>query len=122
MGYLKCKSCGGRYDLQAGELPGDFESCRCGGELEFYDDRGHRRIYKPMNKGIKKSSGMSPLMMLLIVLGVNFFLIQIIGSIIIGYMSALNEIDYSSSYILLLSVQIIMSLIIAVVVYFLIKK
>ena len=36
MGFLKCKSCGGRYDLQPGELPGDFDVCHCGGEIEYY--------------------------------------------------------------------------------------
>ncbi len=55
MGYLKCKSCGGRYDLQPGELPGDFESYHCAGELQFYDDSGHKRLYKPMiNTNLKE--------------------------------------------------------------------
>jgi hypothetical protein len=49
MSYLICKSCGGRYDLKPSELPGDFENCQCGGELEFYDDRGHKRLYRPIN-------------------------------------------------------------------------
>ncbi|HOI72226.1 MAG TPA: hypothetical protein PL055_05980 [Methanobacterium sp.] len=65
MGYLKCKSCGGRYDLQPGELPGDFESYHCAGELQFYDDSGHKRLYKPMNQ--HKSKGMSPLLKFLII-------------------------------------------------------
>jgi hypothetical protein len=47
VGYLKCDSCEGRYDLQPGELPGDFiDECTCGGKLEFYDDRGQKRLYK----------------------------------------------------------------------------
>lgn len=45
MGYLKCKSCGGRYDLEPGESPDDFVRCQCGGELEFYDDQGTKREY-----------------------------------------------------------------------------
>lgn len=65
---------------------------------------------------------MNPLMVLLIILGISIFLVQIIGSLIIGIMSGLNQIDYKSSYNLLLSIQIIMSLIIALVVYLLIKK
>lgn len=42
---LKCTSCGGEYLLQPDELPGDFESCSCGGELEFYDIQGRKRPY-----------------------------------------------------------------------------
>ena len=122
MGYLKCKSCRGRYDLQPGELPGDFESCQCGGKLEFYDDRGHRRLYKPLNQDIKKSSGMSPLMVLLIILGISVLLVQIIGSVVLGIMSGLNQTNHQNASHLLLSIQLIMSLIIAVVVYLLIKK
>ena len=37
MGYLKCKSCKGIYELQEGEAPADFKSCNCGGELEYFD-------------------------------------------------------------------------------------
>lgn len=33
MGYLECEKCGGRYELQEGESPEDFESCECGGKL-----------------------------------------------------------------------------------------
>ena len=106
----------------AGELPGDFESCQCGGKLEFYDDRGHSRLYKPLNQDIKKSSGMSPLMVLLIILGISVLLVQIIGSVVLGIMSGLNQTNHQNASHLLLSIQIIMSLIIAVVVYLLIKK
>lgn len=35
-GYLICKKCGGYYELQLGESPEDFDSCQCGGELEYY--------------------------------------------------------------------------------------
>ncbi len=75
MGYLICKSCGGRYDLQPGELPGDFESCQCGGELDFYDDRGHKRWYMPVYSGKRNGSKMHPLFKILIifVLGILLF-------------------------------------------------
>ena len=43
MGYLKCKSCKGYYELQREESPTDFEKCECGGDLEFYDDPHQRR-------------------------------------------------------------------------------
>jgi len=38
-GYLICTNCGGYYQLKAGESPSDFDSCECGGLLEY-----HRRL------------------------------------------------------------------------------
>ncbi|MBP2045716.1 hypothetical protein J2756_000940 [Methanobacterium aggregans] len=32
MRYLKCKECGGIYELQEGESPEDFDVCHCGGK------------------------------------------------------------------------------------------
>ncbi len=62
MGYLLCKKCKGRYDIQPGELPDDPQNlrCHCGGELEFYDSDGQKRNYRPVNKGredMYRSSG-----------------------------------------------------------------
>lgn len=38
MGYLECDKCGGRYELQKGELPDDFsDKCECGGNLKFFE-------------------------------------------------------------------------------------
>jgi hypothetical protein len=34
-GFLLCDSCGGFYELQEGESPGDFETCQCGGNLKY---------------------------------------------------------------------------------------
>jgi len=101
MGYLKCKECGGLYDLQPGELPGEFECCSCGGKLEFYDDKRRKRAYIPMNNYKDKSKKTSPLMKVLIVLAVSYFLFMIGGSFVIGYMDAVNNVqppeDSSSS-------------------------
>ena len=36
MSYLKCKKCGDKYKLKKGELPEDFSTCHCGGELEYH--------------------------------------------------------------------------------------
>ena len=36
MGYLKCKECGDKYKLKAGESPEDFNVCHCGGEVEYH--------------------------------------------------------------------------------------
>lgn len=35
MGYLVCYKCEGYYELQPGERIGDFDKCRCGGELRW---------------------------------------------------------------------------------------
>lgn len=121
MGYLLCKSCGGRYDLKPGELPGEFESCGCGGKLEFYDDRGHKRGYKPINHE-NKSKKNSPLMKLLIILGVGFVVIQIYGSITLGIMAGINgKIDFGNQFIFYV-IEIILGLMIALVCFLLIKK
>ena len=67
MGYLKCKSCGGRYDLEHEESPDDFECCQCGGKLDFYDDQGYKRMYRSVS-GKKSNSGMHPLLKILIII------------------------------------------------------
>lgn len=35
MRYVICDDCGGYYELQKGESPGDFEACNCGGNLSY---------------------------------------------------------------------------------------
>lgn len=37
-GYLVCEKCKGRYELQDGESPNDFESCECGGSLKYFEN------------------------------------------------------------------------------------
>jgi Mg2+ and Co2+ transporter CorA len=34
-GFLLCDNCGGFYELQEEESPGDFETCQCGGKLKY---------------------------------------------------------------------------------------
>jgi|GEM_PF-3069041 len=34
-GFLLCDICGGFYELQDGESPGDFDTCQCGGKLKY---------------------------------------------------------------------------------------
>jgi len=41
--YLNCKKCNGHYKLNKGETLEDFESCTCGGELEY---ASHRSVKK----------------------------------------------------------------------------
>ena len=86
MGYLKCDSCEGRYDLQPGELPGDFvDECICGGKLEFYDDRDRKRLYTDTYSGERKESKkMSPILKIIIILfGGYLFLALIFRAIIL---------------------------------------
>ena len=77
MSYLKCKSCGICYKLKHGEFPGDFESCSCGGELEFYDNHGRKRSYKNINiysKGRRKTKTNIILIFMVLGLFILYFL------------------------------------------------
>ncbi|MGB9979921.1 DUF5518 domain-containing protein [Methanobacterium sp.] len=40
MSYLICEKCGGYYKLKKGEKPSDFESCECGGSLNYVQNFG----------------------------------------------------------------------------------
>ena len=42
MGYLICKNCGGFYELQPDESPGDFSQCQCGGELVYKENLNNK--------------------------------------------------------------------------------
>jgi len=64
MKYLKCKSCGGYYELEAEESPDDFETCQCGGKLDFYDDHRSEKEYNTYYREIKDSKSESPLKIL----------------------------------------------------------
>jgi hypothetical protein len=83
MGYLICKSCGGRYDLQPGESPDDFESCQCRGELDYYDDQG---LKQPILSREKK--GMHPLLKTIIIIvgGILLFSYVFVPSIALLFM------------------------------------
>ena len=37
MGYLICDTCNDVYKLQDGESPEEFDTCQCGGNLEYYE-------------------------------------------------------------------------------------
>jgi hypothetical protein len=65
MKYLKCKSCGGYYELEPEEAPEDFEICQCGGKLEFYDDRRFENEHDAYHREIKDSKSESPLKILI---------------------------------------------------------
>jgi len=44
MGYLVCDKCGGFYELQDGESADDFDSCECGGKLEYKKTISHFNV------------------------------------------------------------------------------
>ena len=71
MGFLKCKSCGECYQLKTGESPDDFESCSCGGELEFYDSSAETSDYGA-------SSGYKGLVIKLVLFLVVFYIVYMI--------------------------------------------
>jgi len=37
-GFLVCEKCSGYYKLHEGEYPEDFDQCRCGGKLIYYEN------------------------------------------------------------------------------------
>lgn len=45
-GYLVCSNCRGYYQLKDGEYPEDFESCECGGPLEYHSSLQHEHLPK----------------------------------------------------------------------------
>jgi hypothetical protein len=122
VGYLKCKSCGGCYELQAGELPGDFESCSCGGEMEFYDDQGRKRGYKSVYS-IKKGSKTHPAIKILVILAGGYLLFAYGGGLIIYAM--LKGLEYfgpsGGTYVLALFFGILIA-VIAVLLWFIFRK
>ncbi|MDY9922771.1 nuclease-related domain-containing protein [Methanobacterium sp.] len=38
MGYVVCENCGGYYELEPEESISDFESCQCGGQLNYVEN------------------------------------------------------------------------------------
>lgn len=103
MGYLRCKSCGGCYELQEGESPADFESCNCGGELEFYDSHGRKVRFKPIySKDRPNSTSESPVIRLLMALVVFYIVYMVIGRLFGGLISVLGYVGPSAGSFLLI--------------------
>ena len=114
MRYLKCKSCGGFYELQEGELPENFEVCQCGGELEFHDEGG------PKGKRRK----IHPLLMIMIIIVGGYFIFSILTGPLIGLMLYALMIVWPSygSYIFILFFGIINAIIIGLLWFIFRKK
>lgn len=79
MRYMKCKECGGVYELQEGESPEDFDVCYCGGEIEYHlsrDELKERSEYVPSDEEIaRRESSNRNLLIILIIAGSVIFLI-----------------------------------------------
>lgn len=122
MGYLKCKSCGGCYDLKPREAPDDFERCGCGGQLEYYDDRDQDRGYKDVYS-VKKRSKTSPVIKILVILVLGYLLFAYGGGLIIFAM--LRGLEYfgpsGGTYIFALFFGILFAIII-VLLWFVYRK
>jgi hypothetical protein len=97
MGFLKCKSCGECYQLKPGELLDDFESCTCGGELEFYDSSGEKTSdYGP----ISRSKGLIKKLVLFLV---AFYVVDmILGRVFAGIIYNLGWVGPNIGSLLLL--------------------
>ena len=50
-GYLICDNCKGYYKLQENESPKDFESCQCGGKLEYTEITWGQKITQEKTEG-----------------------------------------------------------------------
>jgi hypothetical protein len=55
-GYLVCEKCKGRYELQDGESPNDFESCECGGSLKYFENEEHLTESNDLNAKLDNSN------------------------------------------------------------------
>lgn len=99
MAFLKCKSCRGCYELQPGESPADFESCSCGGELEFYDSHGRKTRFKPIySQGRPRSTTDSPLVRLILILVAFFAITKGIGQVVMGFVEATSSVGPTAGF------------------------
>jgi len=73
MGYLKCKDCGGVYELQEGESPDDYDMCHCGGEIKYHlsrDELNRRPVRVPTDKELTKKKSSNLGLIIVIIIGV----------------------------------------------------
>jgi len=56
MPFLICEKCRGYYELQKGESPDDFESCLCGGTLEYIEDLPEKNQDGNFKEGVIKEN------------------------------------------------------------------
>lgn len=103
MGYLKCASCGGCYELQSGEAPADFESCGCGGELKFYDSRGRKTRFKPIySEERPRSTSESPLVRLILILIAFMAITKGMGQVIMSFVEATTSVGPMTALFILI--------------------
>lgn len=78
MRYLKCKECGGVYELKEGESPEDFDVCYCGGEIEYHlsrDELKERSEYVPSDEEIARRNTSNRNLILIIIVVASFIFI-----------------------------------------------
>lgn len=86
MSYLKCKMCGGCYKLHEDETPSDFESCNCGGELEYYDSHGRKTRFIPIySKGTPRSTSESPLVRVILIFVAFLVITKSAGLVVMSF-------------------------------------
>ncbi|MCC7549943.1 MAG: hypothetical protein KO316_00420 [Methanobacterium sp.] len=56
MSFLICEKCRGYYELQKGESPEDFESCLCGGKLEYIENIPEKDPDESFNEDLVKKN------------------------------------------------------------------
>jgi len=56
MSFLICEKCRGYYELQKGESPEDFESCLCGGKLEYIENIPEKNPDESFNEDLVKKN------------------------------------------------------------------
>ncbi|MBP2045715.1 hypothetical protein [Methanobacterium aggregans] len=125
-GYRVCKDCGGRYDLQPGELPGElpgeFESRSCGGKLEYYDNNGHKRGCMPVYPNANRSKERSPLLKILIFFVVVYAVFHVFGGVVISVIGATTEVGSPGATYVFVLFMVIAIAVILVLLWILFKK
>lgn len=106
MGYLKCKDCGGVYELQEGESPDDYDMCHCGGEIEYHlsrDELNRRPVRVPPEEELtkKKSSNLGLIIVIIIGVAVISVIPIAIAALLIyrAYFSGASELAVESTAI-----------------------
>lgn len=134
-GYLICKKCGGYYEIQPGESPEDFDSCQCGGKLEYYalqkPEQNHNTAKNPPKvhevESVPQSHTDNNTILKIVALAVILYLLlnffpAVIGLFYLGlYRSSLN--GSSNSLFVLMGILLAIGFLVVIVLigYYLIK-
>jgi hypothetical protein len=121
MGYLRCTSCDGVYELQKNESADEFQSCSCGGELEYYDYTERKRRFKPKKQEKKpRSSTDNFIIRILMLLFVLWIFYNIVAGVGMGIFKAIDKVDSTTGFYLLIGfiiISIILIIVLIVIIY-----